>query len=193
MRPLLLLSLLLGTLAGCSGNELIGLHVAVATDGSAVVTTRALVDNPTPGRTEVTTKGVAWTASAALQHSQGTATKLGEVQLGDGSLRFEPSADGSRVKVVIQRGPEVSWIRALAPTKDRRRALGKVYDPTGKTVEVADTVRLDVVCPQRVIASGVSETARGVTADRDDKRAFLVIPVQTALEAGADLVWDITW
>lgn len=195
MRTTPLLLPLLALLASCSPSELVGIHVAVAKDGSATITTRALMDAPSPSPVEVLAKGASWTARAALVHSRGSAKNLAELDLGDGSIKFTPRLDGepATLRVTIQRGPNAGWVKALVPARDARRAMANVYDPSGKTREIGDVIRLEIAGPSEANGSSVLPVARGVTADRDGSRAILLIPAQTAAEAGDPLVWDISW
>ncbi len=190
-----LLTLSLSLLASCSPSELVGIHVALAKDGSATVTTRALVEAPAPSPVEVLAKGANWTARAALVHSRGQTKNLAELDLADGSIKFQPRLDGepASLRVTIQRGPNAGWVKALVPSRDARRAIANVYDPSGKTREIGDVIRLEVAGPTEANGSSVLPVARGVSADRDGTRAILLIPAQTAAEAGDPLVWDITW
>lgn len=193
LLPLCLLSAALFT--ACSGSELVGIHVTLAKDGSAVVTTRSLVEAPGPSPLEVLAKGATWTARAALVHSRGETKNLGSLDLADGSIQFAPRLDGEplSLRVTIQRGPNAGWVKALVPNRDTRRAIAPVYDPSGKTREIADLIRLEIAGPSDANGSSVLPVARGVSADRDGSRAVLLIPAQTAAEAGDPLVWDITW
>ena len=53
--------------------------------------------------------------------------------------------------------------------------------------------RLEVRVPGEVIASGVLPTGRGVEADRDGRKAILLLPTRAVTDDGDDFVWDITW
>jgi hypothetical protein len=187
--------LLLSVLCACSGNELVGVHVALQPDGSAIVTTRALVDQPMAAATAGPATGVTWQRGGSLVYSQGSTTELAQVRFGDDSLSFQPRFDGEpkTLRVIVRRGAEAGWVKALTPATATRRALAKVYDPSGKTKEIADQLRLEVQGLTEVVGSSALPAARGVTADRDGNRAFLVIPASTALDSGPELVWDITW
>jgi hypothetical protein len=193
MRPLLALSFL--SLAACSGGELVGVHIALQKDGTAVVTTRALVDGPAPSPAEGATKGAAFGSRGALVYSQGTVKDLGQLQFGDESLKLLPRLDGEpkSLRVILQRGPTAGWVKALTPAAPTRQNLAAVYDPSGKTREIADVLRLDVAGLTDVVSSNVLPAARGVAADHESNQAFLVVPANTATTAGPDLVWDITW
>lgn len=184
---------LLPCLAACSGNEVIGVHVRLHPDGGADVTARALVAAPAPSPAETAAKGVAWNQRAALVYSQGVAAKLADLRIGDDSLQFLPRMDANKVTVRIARSAAAGWIAALAPDKRSREQLAGVYDPSRKTTEVADTVRLEFELPGAAVGSSVLPSARGVEAGRDGKRAWLSIPVETAREAGETLTWDVTW
>jgi hypothetical protein len=187
------LACLLSCLAACSGSEIVGLHVRVHPDGGADVTARALVATPPSGPVEAAAKGVAWSQRAALVYSQGAATKLADVRLGDDSLQFVPRMDANKVTVRLQRRADAGWVAALAPDKRTREQLASVYDPSRKTTEVGDTLRIELELPGPANGSSVLPTARGVEAGRDGKRAWLSIPVETAREAGEALTWDVTW
>lgn len=182
-------------LTACSGGELVGVHIDLAADGSGTVTLRALGEtrDPTPGETR--SGGANWTVRAALVASQGTFDAIGDLRLGDGSLRFSPQLDGDRpgLRVHLRRGPGTPWIDALAPDQATRRKLAKAYDPTGRTKEIGDVLRLEIAAPGNIVTSGVLPTGRGVDAGQEGKRAYLLLPVGTASEAGDDFVWDVSW
>jgi hypothetical protein len=184
---------LLPCLAACSGNEIVGLHVRLHPDGSADVTARALVASPAPSPAETAAKGVTWNLRAALVHSQGAVAKLADLRLGDDALQFLPRMDANKVTVRIARSATAGWVAALAPDKRTRGELAGVYDPSRKTTEVGDTLRLEFELPGAAVSSSVLPSARGVEAGRDGKRAWLSIPVETAREAGETLTWDVTW
>lgn len=193
---LLFLAAAVAPFAACSGSELVGFHVTLKGGGAAQITTRALVDEPKPGPAEVQAKGIQWNdRHAALVHSQGTVTDLSAVRFGDDSLRFVPrlEGEGPSLRVYLQRGPDKKWVQCLALPKATRTPLAKLYDPTGKTSDFAQTIRLEVEGASAAIASSVHPTARGVEAGREGNRAFLLIPVETATEAGPELIWQITW
>jgi hypothetical protein len=194
MKPfaLMLFSLLL---AACSGNELVGIHVTFQKDGSGTVTTRALVQPATGDRAETRAAGITWASRAAVVASQGTFASLASVTLGDGDVRFVPQIDGERpgLRVLVKRGPNASWVTALVPEQAQRRAMAKVYDPTGRTPEIGDVLRLEVQVPGEILTSGVLPTGRGVEAGSEGKRAYLLLPVAQALSAGDEFVWEIGW
>jgi hypothetical protein len=184
---------LLPLLTACSGSEIVGLHLAVQADGSATLTARALVESGTPGPAEVIGKGVTWGKRAALVYSQGAVTKLEDLRFSDDSLRIKPRMDANKITVAIERSPTAGWVAGLVPDKAKRRELALVYDPLGKTKELGDMLRIELVLPGTVNGSSVLPTARGVEAGREGNRAFLSIPVETAREKGEALSWDITW
>lgn len=190
-----LLPFLATLLAACSGGELVGVHVALAADGSGTVTTRALLLPADPNRAESLASGAKWSLRAALVASQGTFARIADLRLGDGTLTFQPDLDGERpgLRVRLKRGPGTTWIEALVPDRDTRRSMAGAYDPTGRTKEIAEVLRLEIETPATVITSGVLPTGRGVEADREGRRAVLLLPVRTAVEPGEDFVWEISW
>ncbi len=193
MRTLLALPLL--ALTACSGGELVGVHIQLKKDGSGLVTTRALVEPPAPAAAEARSQAVTWTSRASLLCSQGTFTAIGDLSLGNGGIRFTADLGDARpsLRVRLQRGANAEWIGTLVPGEKARRDMAKVYDPTARTTEIGDTIRIEVALPGEVFASGVRPTGGGVEAAHEGKRAYLLIPVRTALEAGAEFEWSINW
>lgn len=190
-RSFLLLALL--ALAGCTGNELVGLHLQLHPDGGASLTARALVASPAPSPAETAGEGVAWGRRAAIVHSQGSVQRLAELRFGDDALQFVPRMDAAKVTVRIARSPTAGWVAALVPNKAARRELALVHDPNGKTREIGDVLRIELVLPGTVNSSSVLPAARGVEVGREANRAWLTIPVETARDNGEPLAWDVTW
>lgn len=192
-----LLPLLLGLLllTACSGGELVGIHVNLEKDGSGQFTTRALVAPKGEAASEGRSSGVQWASRAAVVSRQGRFTRIQDVTLGGTGLRFSAvgSEDRPSLRIYVQRAPDAEWVRSLVPDEATRRSLARVYDPTGKTSEIGDTIRLEITLPSDVVTSGVLPGGRGVEAAREGRRAYLLIPVRTALMAEEELVWDISW
>lgn len=193
MRTLLLLPLLTSLIA-CSDTELVGLHVNLRADGSGVLTSRTLLEPKEAGPAEAKAQGVTWEQRAVLSLSQGSFNAVQALQFGD--IRFAgKTGDGEipRLRVYVPRGPEAAWVKALAPDQETRRRLAKVQDPSGKTREIGENLLLEIQLPGLVISSGVLPSGRGVEATHERGKATLLVPAQTAIEKGEDLVWDITW
>ncbi|MCK5942940.1 MAG: hypothetical protein KAI24_13265 [Planctomycetes bacterium] len=189
------LFLALSTLCACGGGELVGVHVDLAADGSGKVTLRTLAPTDDAPAAATRTAGAKWTVHAGLVASQGTFAKVAELQLADGDVTFAPQLDGDRpgLRVKLARGREARWVSLLTPDLATRRKLAKAYDPTGRTNEIGDVLRLEIRTPGRVITSGVLPTGRGVESDRDGKTAILLLPAATVLADGDDFVWDVSW
>lgn len=190
-----LLILLASLLTSCSGGELVGVHLTLSKDGSGTITTRALMPSSQTSPAETRAKGVTWDVRAALVSSQGSFDAIGSVSLGDGEVTFAPQLDGDRpgLRVMLQRGPNCKWIEALVPDEAARKRMAKAYDPSGRTKEIGDVLRIEIAAPGSVITSGVLPTGRGVQADRDGNNAVLLLPVRTALKDGNPFAWDISW
>lgn len=184
-------------LAACSGGELVGVHIDLQKDGSGKVTTRALVAGRAEAA-EMRATGVTWNGTATLVSRQGTFAKIHELGLGGATnqgMRFStPGADDRpSLRVFLQRGPDAGWVTELVPDETERKAMAQIYDPTGKTREIGDTLRLEVSLPGDVVTSGVLPAGRGIEASREGRRAVLLIPVRTALTGDGEMVWDISW
>ena len=120
------------------------------------------------------------------------------VEDGGGELGFAPQLDGDRpgLRVTVKRGEGTKWLAELTPDRATRQQLARAYDPTGRTAEIGEVIRLEVRAPGRVITSGVLPTGRGVEAERNGDKAILLLPVKTALsdrDGDGDFVWDISW
>lgn len=180
--------------AACSGSELVGIHVTLAADGSGTVTTRSLQRSTAAGPAESRIRGAEWRIRAAVVSSQGAFARITDLAFGDGEIRFLASNDDlPRLRVILRRGPDLSWVPTLTPDAKTRQTLATVHDPTGRTREIGDTIRIEIDLPDTVVASGVQPTVRGVEAAHDRKRAYLSLPVDELLQRGDDLVWDISW
>jgi hypothetical protein len=193
--PLILAALLTLSLASCSGGELVGVHVSLHKDGSGLVTLRGLFEPTTTGAGEAKAQAVTWTSRAGVTCTQGKFDKINDLQIGDGGIRFSAQLadDRPNVRVFVRRGPDAAWITALVPDQSKRQAMAQIYDPTGRTKEIGDVLRLEVSVPGEVFGSDVRPTGRGIEAGNEGKRAYLLIPVRTGLEAGDDLEWTFSW
>ena len=191
----LFLGLLLAVLCSCSGGELVGIHVNLAKDGSGTVTVRTLMEPTSTGAAESRAQGVTWKTRAGIACAQGSFTQVQDLKLGNGGIRFlaELADDRPNVRVFLQRGPDAEWVKSLVPDAETRQKMAKVYDPTGRTREIGDVLRIEVAVPGQVFASGVRPSGRGVEAAHEGKRAYLLVPVRTALESGDELEWSFSW
>jgi hypothetical protein len=188
---------LLGSLflAACSSGELVGIHISLNKDGSGVVTTRSLAEPTAPGPAESRTQGVTWQSRASLIAVQGKFDKLNDLKFGGEGLRFSAQLGDEQphLRVYLQRGAGAEWCKGLVPDAAVRRAMARVYDPTGRTQEIGDTLRIEFAVPGEVVTSDVNPGGRGVEPAHERKRAYLLIPVKTLLEAADEMVWDISW
>ncbi len=178
----------------CSGGELVGVHVALQKDGSGTVTMRGLT-TPPASAAEAEAQGVQWSGRAGVTCAQGTFKEVKALKLGDGGIRFDAELGDARpsLRVFLKRGPDTAWVKALVPDVAERRKMAKIYDPSGRTNEIGDTLRIEVSVPGEVFASGVRPAGRGVEAAHEGKRAYLLIPVRSALEAGDEFEWSFSW
>jgi len=181
-------------LAACSDTELVGIHIAISKDGSGTLTARALQAVSAPGPAEARTHGVQWQLRANLSSSQGTFHSVADLSLGDREVRFMTTNDEMpHLRVILKRDKDLAWVQALVPDQKTRVALARVHDPNSKSREIADAIRLEVLFPDTVVASGVEPPGRGVEATHERNRAYLILPVASLLQPGEDLVWDVSW
>ncbi len=196
------LALLTLMLAACSGEQLVGIHITLNEDGSGTVTTRALVEPAVPSPIEKATEGADWTPAAqdevvraAVVATRGRFERLDALRFGDGGLHFATNLGGEQhsLRVYLHRARDAAWVKAFAPDAKTRKDMARIYDPSGSAREIGGIIRVEIELPGEVVASSVHPTARGVEADRERKRAFLLLPVRTMLTNGEEMVWDVTW
>ena len=182
--------------AACSDSELVGIHLKIAKDGSGTLTVRALQSSTTPGPGEMRAQGVQWQARAFLVSSQGAFHQVDDIAFGKDELRFKSGSktdDMPHLRVYVKRHPDLAWVQSLVPDQATRRDLARVHDPTGKTREIGDAIRLEVQVPDTVVSTGVQPAGRGIDTQHERNVAYLVLPVQNLLEKGDELVWDVSW
>jgi hypothetical protein len=185
--------------AACSDSELVGIHLKIAKDGSGTLTVRALQSSTTPGPGEMRAQGVQWQARAFLVSSQGAFHQVDDVAFGKDKdeLRFKwgsKADDMPHLRVFVKRSPDLTWVQSLVPGDQAiRRDLARVHDPTGKTREIGEAIRLEVQVPDTVVSTGVQPAGRGIDTQHERNVAYLVLPVQNLLEKGDELVWDVSW
>ena len=187
---------LVSLFAACSDSELVGIHLKIGKDGTGTLTVRALQESTTPGPGEMRAQGVQWQERAFLVSSQGTFHQVDDIAFGGDELRFKSGSktdDMPHLRVTVKRRPDLTWVQSLVPDQQRRRDLARVHDPTGKTREIGDAIRLEVMVPDTVVSTGVQPAGRGIDAQHERNVAYLVLPVQNLLEKGDDLVWDVSW
>lgn len=180
--------------AACSDTELVGIHITLQKDGSGVLTARALQATNVPGSAEARVRGVQWQMRANLASSQGAFSSLGQLEFGEDEVRFVASNDElPRLRVVLKRKKDLAWVSTLVPDEATRKTLAKVHDPRSKQKEIADSIRLEVEFPDQVVSSGVAPAGRGIEAQHERNRAYLILPVASLLADDEDLVWDVSW
>jgi hypothetical protein len=181
-------------LAACGETELAGLHVEVQADGAGKLAIKSLLPGSGPAPAEGAIASVEWTDRFNVFGSVGSFQDLSKVTFG--GIRFATTprdgATGS-LRVVVPMGADAAWLAALAPDAEGRKRAARVQDPTGKTRELGRNVQLVVTAPGAIVASGVDPRPRGVAADKDGRRATLIVPADTARAIRGDLIWDVSW
>lgn len=190
MKPavLVLASVVSCLLTACGSSEVAGMFVVMKPDGSAIVTTRSLLPQDTPGPVEEIAAGVAWSDRVRLVCSRGEAASLAELRVDE--IRFVP--DGTRLRIEIPCGKAVRWVDRFAPSASARIAAARTFDPKNPDTDLGSRVTFEVEVPGRIVASGAGP-AFGVQATHDRKRASLTITVDSARENERTVVWDVTW
>lgn len=189
MNLLRILSCLaLSLLCACGSSDVVGMHIELAADGSALVTTRSLLGQKDPGPVEETATGIEWSDRVRLVCSRGRVASLDELVL-DG-IRFDSREGGLRVTVPC--GPDVRWIDRFAPPPEERARAVETFDPRDETPDVGSRLMLEVVVPGEVISTGVLPSF-GARAAHERGMASLELTVASVRERERSVIWDVTW
>ncbi|MBK8980345.1 MAG: hypothetical protein IPM29_30960 [Planctomycetes bacterium] len=181
-------ALLVALLTGCGSSDIVGVHVDLAADGSAVVTTRSLLPQEAPGPVEDATTGAVWRERVRLVCSRGDVAKLAGLRLDE--IAFE-ARDGL-LRVTVPCGPKVRWPNLFVPAAEAREATLRTFDPTGEQPSIGSRIRIEVQVPGRVIAVGAAPQI-GSRTDHEQSIAWLELTVDSVRTREREVVWDVTW
>lgn len=202
---------LLGTLAlaalflpGCDEQDAASIQLKLNKDLSGTIVASGIVApaEARPVEQATTGSGVTWQGRAGILVSRGGFAKVADLNIG--GITFEPAGAGSvattgvprpcLVKVSIPRGKAAQWPTLLAGKNEAERdTTRKLLQPDLPATDLAKTIKLTIRVPGKVLGSGISARARGLSADKDDTLAILIVPLDLAQQEGEPLIWHVSW
>lgn len=195
LLPLALGALLAAWLGACDGSDAVSLRIRLHADLSGEVTASMLTMPEEPNELEQASTGIAWGDRARLVFSTGKFTDIGEVQIGDLTMRGEVAEDGiSHVRVTLPRGEGTRWHK-LFTTDDvkRRERMAKAIDPEGGIARVGSTIKIVIETPSPVTSTGVRSNARGLKAEHEKLIASLLVPLDAVVDGEGTIEWHVIW
>ena len=177
-------------LGACSDSDVIGVYINLAESRSGSITTHSLGVPKIAGPAETEIKAVSWGQRANLFSSAGTFQDISNLRIGE--VRFD--VQGTHLKVILPRGPEVRWYRSFAPSAIEQEQAALTFDPTGKAKNVGTIVKFEVNVPGTILSSGVfPQGIRNVSAEHAKANATLWVPLRAMRENGDELIWSVAW
>ena len=182
IRPtsaLLLASLL--TLSACDETDAVAVRIRLRDDFSGTVRTSGLVLPADEGEIQRASQGVTWGNRVAVTCATGTFTAIENLRIAD----IEFGAGGADqalgfARVVVPRGEAARWVKAFVPldANQRKEAAGAL-DPSGRTIEVGATIKIELELPAAVIGNGLTGKTRGTKVSSEGAIATLVVPLDS--------------
>jgi hypothetical protein len=189
------LSALLVVLSACDETDAVAVRIRLRDDFSGQLTTSNVALLPEESPLQQATQGVAWQSRAQVVCSAGHFGALSAVKLADIGLSSGDGGEGlAFLRVSLPRGPDARWHKLLVPlSAEERTTAAAALDPTGKTKNVASTVKFEIELPSAVVGNGLTGRAYGVKVKAENATATLLIPIDVAQAAGDPIVWHLTW
>ena len=188
--PLVCLSLL--SLLGCGSSEsAVSIYLKLEANLSGTLATTGLLDSGSVGPVEGASAGVDWKDSVQLVFDAGEFSDVNALALADIEFSARNTGDGlSWLRVVVPLGPDARWPGVLTVTDPKRRQ--ELTNMMG-TAAVGSSFHLIVRTPTPVLTVRQQFPMAGVTANHEEHRAELDIPLEALAWEGDDLVWHVTW
>ncbi|MFN0009109.1 MAG: hypothetical protein ACKVXR_14495 [Planctomycetota bacterium] len=193
LTALLLLSFL--TLPACDETDAVAVRIRLRDDLSGTVRTSGLVVPTEEHAVQRETQGVTWGNQVDIACASGTFSSIGSLRIAD--IEFAAGSGHESIgfaRVVIPRGEAVRWAKTFVPldATQRKEAAGAL-DPSGRSVEVGSTIKIEVELPAAVIGNGLTGKTRGVKVSAEGAIATLVVPLETIHLGTEPIVWHLTW
>ncbi len=198
------LGVMLACISGCDEADATSIRIDLNADGSGTLIASGIVTPSELRPVEAATTGgsIAWTGRAGVVVSKATFKTLGDVSLA--GITFEPaggrpSALGKGMgpmvmRVTLPRGKQAAWSGMLAGASDAARQQARdMIAENPQTSDLGGSIKLTINAPGKVLGSGVSLRARGVSASRSESQAVLQIPSDLASQEGDPIVWHVSW
>lgn len=190
-----LLILCAGCLSGCDETDLVAIRIHLKDDLTGTVATSALAQPTVEGALQVESQGATWESRVDVACAAGRFESLSGLKLADLVFHAGEAGDGlCFVKLVLPRGEQARWPRALVPlSSEERGKASSAIDPSGGTKNVGSVIKVAIELPKSVVSSGLTGKTRGTKATYEGAVATLVVPLDTAQSEGESIVWHLTW
>ena len=179
---------------GCSSQDPAGIRIVMDAGGKGTMTVAALT---TPGISTIrptASKGVKWTDGAQLTITVGDFESIDDVSFEDLVVdATDFAADGGTVRVVIPRGDDARWYRALHVSAKKRTAMQKALDQTIQKVELNENLTIAVEITGASVAANLVQTVPGVGVTAKRGVSTIVIPMSVLEKSGSPMVLAINW
>jgi hypothetical protein len=182
-------------LPACDETDAVAVRIRLRDDLSGTVRTSGLVVPAEGHAVERETQGVTWGTRVDVACASGTFTSVESLRVAD--IEFAAGIQNEYVgfaRVVVPRGEAVRWAKTFVPldATQRREAAGAL-DPSGRSVEVGATIKIEVELPAAVIGNGLTGKTRGVKVSAEGAIATLVVPLETIHQGTEPMIWHLTW
>jgi hypothetical protein len=192
---LLLVSVALLAFAACDETDAVAVRIKLRDDLSGQLTTSnvAAITADTP--LQQATQGVQWESRAQIVCSAGHFAALSQLKIADIAISSGDGGEGfAFVRLSLPRGENAQWHKLFVPMSvEERQHAAAALDPSGKTKNVAATIKLEIELPSAVVGNGLFGRARGMKLKAEGPTATLIVPVEIASTAGDPIVWHLTW
>ena len=193
MSALLLVPLL--TLPACDETDAVAVRIRLRDDFSGTVRTSGLVVPPEEGEVQRQSQGVTWSTRVDVACANGTFASIESLKIAD--LEFTAGGSDQAIgfaRVVVPRGEAAKWAKVFVPLDQAQRKDAAVaLDPTGRSVDVGATLKIELELPTAVIGNGLTGKTRGTKVSAEGTIATLIVPLETVAAEKEPLVWHLTW
>jgi hypothetical protein len=193
-KAFLIASLLL-LLSACDETDAVAVRIRLRDDFSGQVTTSNVALMPAESPLQQSTQGVEWQSRVEILCGAGHFAALSAVKMADIDLSSGEGSEGlAFARVSLPRGEAARWHKLLVPlTAEERASSALAIDPSGRTKNVASTIKIEIELPSAVVGNGLTGRAHGIKVKAEGSTATLVVPLDVAQSAGDPIVWHLTW
>lgn len=196
IRPtsaILLVSLL--TLSACDETDAVAVRIRLRDDFSGTVRTSGLVIPAEEGAIQRESQGVTWSNRVDIACANGTFASIESLRIAD--IEFGAGGADQAIgfaRVLLPRGETARWAKTFVPldANERKEAAGAL-DPSGRSLEVGATIKIELELPAAVIGNGLTGKTRGTKVSAEGAIATLVVPLDSVAKATEPIVWHLTW
>ena len=195
LAPLAIFSMAMTMLSvGCASQDPAGIRIAVDAGGKGTMTIAALTAPAVATVQPTASKGVKWTDGVQLTITAGDFESIDDVAFEDLIVdAADFTADSGTVRIVIPRGDDARWYRALHVSAKQRAAMQKALERAIQKVELNENLTIAVEMTGAEVAANLVQTVPGVGVSAKRGVATIVIPMDVLEKSGSPMVLAINW